>query len=86
MDYNFVPFCKLFAIGNRIPSFGRILDFTFRIDVLNHQAASPHHGRFTVPGFHSHGLKDFEIDKKANPADYQINRQRGVKRQYPKNR
>jgi hypothetical protein len=31
-------------------------------------------------------LKDFEIDKKANRADYQINRQRGVKREYPKNR
>jgi hypothetical protein len=62
------------------------LDFTFRIDVLNHQAGSPHHGLFTIPGFHSHGLKDFEIDKKGNPADYQINRQRGVKREYPKNR
>jgi hypothetical protein len=46
----------------------------------------PQHGLFTIPGFHSHGLKDFEIDKKGNPADYQINRQRGVKREYPKNR
>jgi hypothetical protein len=31
-------------------------------------------------------LKDSEIDKKANPTDYQINRQSSVKRQYPKNR
>ncbi len=86
MDYNFVSFWKLFAIGNRISDFGRILNFTFRVDVLNDQAGSPHHGLFTIPGFHSHGLKDFEIDKKANRADYQINRQRGVKREYPKNR
>jgi hypothetical protein len=86
MDYNFVPFCELFADGNRIPDFGCILDFTFRVDVLDDQTGSAHHGLFTIPGFHAHGLKDFEIDKKANPADYQINRHRGVKRQYPENR
>jgi len=32
-------------------------------------------------GFQAHGLKYSEIDKKANPADYQIHRQRNVKRQ-----
>jgi hypothetical protein len=74
------------AIANCIPDFGRILDFTFRVDVLDDQTGSPQHGLFTIPGFQAHGLKDFEIDKKANPADYQIYRQSGVKRQYPENR
>jgi hypothetical protein len=86
MDYDLVPFCELLADGHRIPDFGRILDFTFRVDVLNDQAGSPHHCLFSIPGLQAHGLKDFEIDKKANPANYQINRQRNVKRQYPKNR
>ena len=72
MDYNFVPFCKLFAIGNRIPYFGIILDFTFRVDVLNDQTGSTHHGLFTVPGFHAHGLKDFEISNETSGLDFKI--------------
>jgi hypothetical protein len=49
-------------------------------------ASLPFQGFRRIPGFQAHGLKDFEIDKKANPADYQIYRQSGVKRQYPENR
>jgi hypothetical protein len=69
-----------------MPDFGGISDLAFRVDVLNDQAGSTQHGLFTIPGLHSQGLINFEIDKKANSADYQINRQRSVKRQYPKNR
>jgi hypothetical protein len=69
-----------------MPNFGGKLDFAFRVEVLNDQTGFTQHGFFTIPGFHSQGLENFEIDKKANPADYQINRQRDVNRQYPKNR
>jgi len=86
MDYNFVPFYELLADSYRIPDFGSILNFTFRVDVLDDQTGSAQHGLFTIPGFDAHGQKDFEIDKKANPADCQVNRQRGVQGKYPKNR
>ena len=86
IDYDFVPFGKLFAIGYRIPDFAGILNFTYRVDVLNDQAGFTQHRLFPVPGFHLHGLKDSIVDKKTNPADYQINRQGAVKRQYPENR
>lgn len=60
-DYDLVPFGKLVPISHGIPNFGGILDLAYRVDVLDDQTGSTQHGLFTIPGFHSQGLKDFKI-------------------------